>query len=293
VLLNPQAGVTRGGPSPTQVADAFAAASHTPAIVVVAGRGMVGAARDAVRHGSGVVVAGGGDGSVSAVASVLAGTGTRLGVLPLGTLNHFAKDLGLPLDLAGAVRVITGGRSTAVDVGEVNGHTFINNSSVGLYPRMVWERAQEQERGRHKWHALAVAVWRVWRRYRRVVVEVGDRGSERLVRTPFVFVGNNEYTLEGVGLGGRRRLDAGRLHVCMAPGLRRIDVARVLVAALAGRLDGIDRFESVTAAEFSISAQRRRLGVSLDGELAVLRTPLRYKVRPGALHVMVPGAEHA
>jgi diacylglycerol kinase family enzyme len=225
---------------------------------------------------------------VSAAASALVGTNAALGVLPLGTLNHFAKDLGIPMDVSAAARAIATGRVVTLDVGEVNGYSFINNSSVGLYPRLVWERSLEQRRGRHKWPAFAVAVLRIWRRYRRVAVTVGHDGGRRTVHTPFVFVGNNEYLLEGVQIGGRQRLDEGVLHVCMAPGLQRFDVIRVLFAALAGKLQGLDRFESLRTSDFSIAAQRRRLGVSLDGELLVLQTPLRYRIRPRALRVLVP-----
>src|SRR3954447_6264864 len=86
------------------------------------------------------VVAAGGDGTVSAVASALAGTDRVMGVLPAGTLNHFAKDLRLPLTLADAARVIAAARTTGVDVGEVNGRCFVNNSSIGLYPHVVVKR---------------------------------------------------------------------------------------------------------------------------------------------------------
>src|SRR5205085_3689399 len=101
---------------------------------------------------------GGGDGTQSAIASRLAGTQLVHGVLPLGTLNHFAKDLGIPLQLDEAVRTLAEGRVLEVDVGEVNGRVFINNSSLGLYPEIVRERELQQMRlGKSKWRALASA----------------------------------------------------------------------------------------------------------------------------------------
>jgi diacylglycerol kinase family enzyme len=175
-----------------------------------------------------------------------------------------------------------------VDAGEVNGHVFVNNSSVGLYPRLVWERIQEQRRGRRKSSAMLLAISRVWRRYRRVAVKVSDGSGDRIVHTPFVFVGNNEYHLEGIRMGGRQRLDEGTLHVCMAPGLDKLDVVRVLFAALVGRLQGVERLESVKTTDFTISARRRHLGVTTDGELLVLNTPLHYRLRRHALRVVVP-----
>ncbi len=291
MIVNRGAGGGRDDAAVEQIAEAFNGAAARPAIVAVSGSDVAATAGEAVRAGSTLVVAAGGDGTVSTVASVLAGTPACLGVLPLGTLNHFARDLGIPTDLPGAVRALTSGQITCIDVGEVNGHSFVNNSSVGLYPRMVWERAREQRRGRRKWHAFVVAVLRVWRRFRRVTVMVGGSDGTRIVHTPFVFVGNNEYRLEGVRMGARHRLDAGCLHVCMAPGLGRFDVVRVLLAALVGRVQALDHFESARTAEFSIAAHRRRLGVSLDGELVVMRTPLRYRVRRRALRVVVPASE--
>jgi diacylglycerol kinase family enzyme len=287
ILLNPGAG-TSAASDAERIAAAFRAHGRQATIVTVAGHDLVPAARRAISGPDSIVVAAGGDGTVSAVASAVAGTSATLGVLPLGTLNHFAKDIGIPVELEAAVRVIAGGETRLVDVGDVNGHRFLNNSSVGLYPRLVWERVREQRRGRRKWPAFGVALLRVWRRFRRVRVAVGHGSTERVVHTPFVFVGNNEYQLEGVRMGGRHRLDGGCLHVCMAPGLQRLDMIRILLAALVGRLHGIDRFESVLAQEFSIAAHRRRLGVSIDGELVILRTPLRYRVQPEALRVLVP-----
>lgn len=288
VILNSSAGAFGRNATAAQVSDAFADISVAATIVAAGGGEIVAATRRALENGSTTIVAGGGDGTVSTIAAIVAGTEASLGVLPLGTLNHFAKDLGIPLGLADAARTVVHGRVACVDVADVNGHAFVNNSSVGLYPRLVWERIREQRRGRRKLFAMLLAIGRVWRRYRRVTVTVADGAGERSMHTPFVFVGNNEYLLEGVRMGGRRRLDEGCLHVCMAPGLAKIDVAGVLLAALFGRLRGIDRFESVKTTGFSISARRRRLGVTADGELLVLRTPLLYRVRPQALRVVVP-----
>lgn len=265
------------------------AAGAGACVVRAAGPAIARAARRAVEEGATTIAAAGGDGTVSTVAAIVAGSRARLGVIPLGTLNHFARDLGIPLDPVDAVAVAIHGPTRQVDVGEVNGRLFVNNSSVGLYPRLVWERQQLQRRGRHKWHAMMAAAITVWRHYRRVKVAIehdGDGG--RVVRTPFVFVGNNEYQLSGLDFGARTALDAGRLHVCMAPGLSAAGVMRVLTAVLLGRLVSFEQFESLRTAALTIRAARPRLGVSLDGELTVMATPLRYRIRPQALRVAVP-----
>jgi diacylglycerol kinase family enzyme len=293
VIMNREAGAAETRTREQEIAAAFLEHRLAPAIVVSPGKTIADAAQRAVQAGSRIVVAAGGDGTVNAVASAVAGTATILGVVPLGTLNHFAKDLGIPLDVPAAVATVAGGTTTAIDAAEVNARLFFNNASVGLYPRLVWERAREQQRGRRKWYAFLLALARVWRRYRRVTVSVHDGSGARVVHTPFVFVGNNEYLLEGVRIGGRARIDQGVLHVCMAPGLRRVDVMRILLAAIVGRLHAIDRFESVTTQQLSIAAYRRRLGVSLDGELQVLDTPLHFRTRPRALQVLVPRRERS
>ena len=296
VLLNPRSGKQNATPA-RQVADAFRAAGADVDIRLAEGPAIAREAADAVRRGSRVVVAAGGDGTVSGAAGALAGTDAALGVLPLGTLNHFAKDLGIPTDLGEAARVIVAGRARRVDVGEVNGRLFVNNASIGMYARLVAERAAMQRIGRGKWLAHGLATLRVFREYRRLRVDVRSgkgeagkgegRGSE-VVRTPFVFVGNNEYQLSGLELGGRKTLDSGRLHVCMAPGMSRGGVARLVIAAVFGDICTIEGFESFTSAAVSLDAGVARLVASIDGEAVTIDNPLACRIRPRALQVLVP-----
>jgi diacylglycerol kinase family enzyme len=292
VLLNHSSGAASvrnrsRPPAFDEVRAAFAAEGLRASVQVADGGSLASRARRALATGARLVVAGGGDGTVGTVAAALVGTDAVLGILPLGTLNHFAKDLGIPLDVPGAAAVIARGHSTRVDVGEVNGRIFINNSSVGLYPSLVYHREKREDQGRGKWVALALALSRVWRMYRRVRVVVASGGAARTIKTPFVFVGNNEYRLEGVRIGARTRVDAGFLHVSMAPAMRRGEMLYLLGRALlGGRTD--DRLDTFLVPEVSIDARRRRLPVALDGEVALLPTPLRYRTRPGALRVCVP-----
>ena len=162
----------------------------------------------AVDEHSQPVVAGGGDGTVNAVAGALVGADTALGVLPMGTLNHFAKDVGIPLGLEAAVRNIFTGQINKVDVGEVNGRVFVNNSGIGLYPRIVRQREEQQRRGYAKWAAFLLAVASVLRRYSPVRVKLSVDETETLARrTPFLFVGNNKYELRGLEIGARASLE--------------------------------------------------------------------------------------
>ena len=235
------------------------------------------------------VVAGGGDGTINAVASHLVGTDKSLGVLPLGTLNHFAKDLGLPLALEEAARVLLAGHTTLVDVGEDNGSFFLNNSSLGLYPDIVRERERQQERrGWGKWAALARATITVLRRYPYMKVRLNADGREMQRRTPILFVGNNEYKLDAFEIGSRERLDAGQLCLHLTRATTRLGLFGLALGALTGRLHEAEDFESLSARAVDIQMRQSRTRVALDGEVTVMRTPLRYRIRPGALRVIVP-----
>jgi YegS/Rv2252/BmrU family lipid kinase len=249
------------------------------------------AARAAVERGCALVVAGGGDGTVNAVASAVAGSASVLGVLPLGTLNHFAKDLGIPLDLDGAVATLAHGRRTRVDAGEVNGNLFLNNSSLGLYPDVVRGRERQQKRlGRGKWTAFASALLMALRRNPFLEVTIRTDGERRRFRSALVFIGNNAYRMTGLDLGSREGLDGGKLSLYVARDTGRLGLVRAALRALAGRL-GREDVETAATEELVVETRRKRLRVATDGEVSMLDTPLRYRILPGALTVMAPAAD--
>jgi diacylglycerol kinase family enzyme len=235
------------------------------------------------------IVAGGGDGTINAVASQLVDTDHTLGVLPLGTLNHFAKDLEIPFALEDSARVLLDGKVVHVDVGEVNDSIFLNNSSLGLYPRIVRQREKQQERlGRGKWPAFVWAAISVLRRYPFMEVRLQMNGEELKRRTPFVFIGNNEYRMEGFDIDKRERLDRGVLSLYVAHRTGRWGLVRLAWRALWGHLREEVDFDALTAKEIKIETKRNRLQVATDGEVNVMQTPLHYRIRPRALRVIVP-----
>jgi diacylglycerol kinase family enzyme len=235
------------------------------------------------------VVVGGGDGTVRTVAGVLAGTGVPLGVLPLGTLNHFAKDLGIPEKLEDAVALIAAGHTRRVDLGEVNGEIFINNSSLGIYPYLVSDRErQTSATGRTKWVAASFAFLRVLRRFptRRLTLELG--GGAAPVRTPCLFIGNNEYQLTPLALGQRVTMDGGELWLCIAQQKNPLRLVWLALRLIIGLADPAKELATahVTAAEIRSGASR--VPVAMDGEVIVLRPPLLYRCHPGDLIVFAP-----
>jgi diacylglycerol kinase family enzyme len=292
VILNPLAGTYARAPEdlPQRLAALFQAQGMSPCIALARrGAEVRTLACRAVCERSRLVVAGGGDGTVNAVASALVGTAVALGVLPLGTLNHFAKDLHLPLDVAGAVQTIGAGHTVWVDVGEVNGHIFLNNSSLGLYPRIVRHRQHQEERlGRGKWPALLWATLVFFYRYPFVTLRLCLDHTELVQRTPFVFIGNNAYQWDLFKLGTRVRLDAGILSLYLAPYAGRLGLLALAVRGVLGRLRRGTDFETLCVPEVVVETRRKRVLVATDGEVRVMETPLHYRIRPGALRVVVP-----
>lgn len=255
---------------------------------------MTTAAQDAIAVGKAMVVAGGGDGTINAVASVLVDTGMPFGVLPLGTLNHFAKDLNIPIDLDGAIANLAQGRRVKVDVGEVNGQIFLNNSSLGLYPDIVRDREKQQRRlGRGKWMAFGWATVAALRRYPFLSVHLLLNGQRHQRQTPFVFIGNNEYLMEGFNIGERECINRGKLSLYVAQRPGRLGLVRLALHALFGRLARLKDFDVVLAREVDIETRHKRLRVSTDGEVTVMATPLRYRIRAAALTVVVPAIDPA
>jgi diacylglycerol kinase family enzyme len=257
--------------------------------VVERGSDIAALAREAVADGLRLVVAGGGDGTLNAVASGLVGTRTVLGVLPVGTLNHFARDLKIPLDVDGALGVIATGITRLVDVGEVNGRVFLNNSIIGLYPIYRFIKDDYLRQGWHRWVAFVRAVATVLWRYPFFTVQLEVDGRALVRRTPYILVANNEHAMQGYELGSRSSLDKGELWVYVMRRRGRWGLLKMVVRLVAGQFSAARDFEVFAAREVRIETKRRRIGVALDGEIAVMEAPLEYRVRPRALRVMAPG----
>ncbi len=235
-----------------------------------------------------IIVAGGGDGTLNSVATAVLASNKILGVLPLGTLNHFAKDLQIPLDIKEAIETIAHGRTMQVDVGEFNGRIFLNNSSLGLYPSIVRERQKQQRLGYRKWPAYVWAALSVLMRYPFLDLRLQTEGKELATRTPFLFVGNNRYEMETLNIGGRSALDAGTLSLYLTHRTGRLGLVRLAWRALFGGLNQERDFMALTTEELSIESRKKRLRVAMDGEVTVVEPPLRYRIRKKALKVRVP-----
>ena len=246
------------------------------------------AALHAIDPGDVVWIAAGGDGTVNCVAHAVVGSARSMGLLPTGTLNHFAQDLGIPEKLEDAVEFAATGEPRAIDAAEVNGRTFVNNSSLGVYPATVVDRDRMCRRGAGKWWAMAIASVRVFIRFRRLRVSLDADGKVRQCRTPLLFVGSNVYEVDGMGAGRRKCMDEGVLSIFFVSKPSRMCMLRLVGSALAGKARTAGDLEVFHVERFVVDSPRRRLRVALDGEVHSMKPPLTYISRPGALRVIAP-----
>lgn len=257
--------------------------------VATSGREVPMLAQQAASGDADIVVAGGGDGTIATVAEHISGTGKAFGILPLGTFNYFAKNLGIPLELDAALDVLVRGALTSVDVCEVNGHLFLNNSSIGLYPAVLAQRENTYRRfGRSQLAAYLSVLLVLLRPPPFVNLRIRADGHLLACRTPLLFIGNNAFQIDSFGIVGRECIDSRKLILYLTRPLDALGLIQLAVRGFLRGLRGAREFETICAEEVVISMRRRRVRVAMDGEIRVLETPLRYRVRRGALCVTVP-----
>ena len=291
VLVNRRSGtVVHKGLTVEHLREMFQQAGTEADVQLIPGEEICDAARAAVKDGVDAVIGGGGDGTIRAVASVLVGGTVPLGVLPLGTLNHFAGDLKIPNDLAAAARIVAEGEVHSIDVGEVNGEIFLNNSSLGFYPPIVQARDQEMRRfKRGKWVAMAIATFRLLPRLSSLHVRIssGDWKVER--KTEVLFVGNHEYRLNAFVHGAPDRLESGSLYLYIARSRSRLGLIGIALKGLVRDIKRTESVEDFRFPEFKVEVRKKHaIPVAFDGEVSVMRSPLQYRTRPRALPVILP-----
>jgi YegS/Rv2252/BmrU family lipid kinase len=290
VLLNRGGGaVAADAEIATKVEAALSAVGVRAKVELIDGGECEVRSRAIAERGDALLIVGGGDGTISAAASALVGTDTRLGILPLGTLNHFSRDLGIPADLGEAAKLLASGAERRVDVAEMNGRIFINNSAIGLYPLMVVDRDLQQRRlGRSKRLAMIVASIRTLARFnhQRLTLTVNDEKGR--VDTPLLFVGNNDYRIDIGGPGQRESLDDGELCVLVMRKKTRLGLIGASVRALLNRSRRDDMVRLDDVQRLRVESRRSHLTVSLDGEVVSAASPLDYRIRKQALTVIAP-----
>lgn len=292
VLVNAGGGTAkaRGEALRGEIEAAFAAAGLAIDLELLEGAAFRAAIE---RHaGAPLVVVGGGDGTVGCAAQALADQGdATLGILPLGTLNHLARELGIPPDLTAAAALIAARPVRRIDLGRVNGRVFVNNASVGFYPLLVREREAEQRRGLPKWLAAIPAARTALRKLPVHRLRLDLPGGARDIVTPMLFVGNNRYALELGKVGTRASLDAGLLSVFAVAPRSRTALIGFALRTLVGRADPAHDFAEVSEVPaFSLDDGSSDREIGIDGELVELDMPLHFRSEPGALAVVAAPA---
>ncbi len=231
-----------------------------------------------------LLVAVGGDGTVHFVAAAALAHDRALAVIPQGTFNHFAKDIGMPLDAHEAAQSVAVGAKRKVDTGQVNDQIFLNNSVVGFYPHLIAKRERLQGKI-GKWLALAVAASLMLtkiKRYR-LTLRVNDKTMD--VRTSLLVIANNRYDISGLGLASRKKLDEGKLYVYVVKSKTLPEMFGVSLRLLAGKATSKD-FDCYKTDQLEVGSRKTTLRVAVDGETIQLRTPLMYKIYPKSLKII-------
>ncbi|HET7704552.1 MAG TPA: diacylglycerol kinase family protein [Thermoanaerobaculia bacterium] len=286
IFLNEKSGPKGGGDE-----DLASAAEKAGLEVIRLTRGfdIGGAVRDRLNRGMTLFVAAGGDGTVNAVLQPLVQhPEAALAVIPEGTYNHFARDIGIPLDWQEALEVALNGTRRTVDTGRANDRFFVNNLSIGLYPDLV-RRREEKGRDYPRWKARLYALYSTLRKFRHVTLAIESEHHHELVRTHVFMISNNSYDLSRLGIEApRATLEEGRLSVYWLPHISRLKLMRFVARYLAGRVRETPGFRSFRTARVKVQSAKPIIRVGIDGEVFTLATPLIITTVPQSLAVMVP-----
>lgn len=229
-----------------------------------------------------VVAAYGGDGTLNTVANIIMGTDTDFAPLAGGTLNHFTKDADISQDLSVALRHIKTHKPRLVDVAKVNDRIFLNNSNLGIYPTTLRVRSQIEKKSVGKWSAAIIASLQAFIRYRSYEVII----DQKHFRTPFIFVGNNDYALENFLDGGRSDIDKGILSVYIVADGKRLSLLWILLLSLAGKGADANELKAWKTEKVTIKTKKKTIAVSMDGERTVLDSPLTYSIVKNGLRII-------
>jgi diacylglycerol kinase family enzyme len=292
VIINAGSGPTDAEQKITTLRAAFSQHQLSPDFLLVhPGSSISEVTRKAIDSDHNIIAVAGGDGTINGVASELLNTDVCLGILPSGTFNHLAQDLNIPLELTDAVAVLANGIHKKIDVARVNDKTFLNNSSIGLYSKLVVYRESNQKHGLSKKFALVKSILSVFWNYSFLNVEIEVDGKTELYKTPLAFVGNNLYQVEGLNIGTRTQLDAGKLCLYIIKHSGRLDLVKLGLHSLFKQLYNHDQFDAFAVNAVKLQTRKPVLKVAIDGEIVSLPSPLYYSIKPKALCVLVPGQD--
>lgn len=249
--------------------------------------------RERISQGIRLFVAAGGDGTINTIVQPLINSEAVLAVIPVGTYNHFAKDLCIPLPWREALKVVVSGEVKQVDTARINERFFLNNISMGLYPELV---AKREAKGRDypRWKARLLAAWSTLQKFPHVAATLDTANHHEVVKTHVLMISNNSYDLSRMGIEAPRTgLEEGRLSVYWLPHVSRLAMTSFVAHYLAGKVRTAPGFRSFRTAQIRMQSPRKQLNVGVDGEVLTFTTPLTITTVPQSLWVKVPRADAA
>jgi diacylglycerol kinase family enzyme len=263
--------------------------------VVRGGRQLLAATAEARASDCRRVIAAGGDGTLNAVAAAIAGSGKELGILPLGTFNYFAREYNVPIDLESAFNLCARGEARPISIGELNGHIFLNNASVGLYPKILEVREDTYRTWGRSRPAAYWSVLRTLLRFHvnlRAAVTTGHAPPVRL-RTPMIFVGRNATQIDEFRLPGSDCVTNDAFAAYILPKTTRWELVNLAIRMYLGKLREYSDLKTLCAEELRVDLPLRWLSAAIDGERVRVRSPLLFRMRRNALLAVLPPAREA
>ncbi len=287
LLVNGGAGRARRGNQLKTLLEATGQRPNLEVHVLESGDNVGQIVRRAIQQGAKVVGVAGGDGTINSVASALVDTAIPLVVIPFGTLNHFARDIGVPTQFEPALDLFDSDQQITIDVGEVNGFYFLNNSSVGIYPSLVHQR-EKYEKRLGKWLAYGLAGWNVLRRPNLMHIKLKVGGQTQDLKVGIIFFSNNRAEVSPLAAGHRPRLDGQILDAFIVEAASPFELFRVTASFLRNRLEQSPLVTRSEVDEAIVYTRRRHLRVACDGEIHRTSSPLNYRIHAEALILKVP-----
>lgn len=289
IVMNPRSGKKHTGEKARQLRAEVENFPGRFVIREVRGREIEATVKAAVADGYRTIVAAGGDGTICTVASSLVGTGCRMGVVPLGTFNYFARGHGLPETVPDALRVLMAGETRPLDVAEVNGRVFLNNASLGAYAKVLESRERIYSRyGRSRvaayWSVLLALLDFRARLWMTVTVD----GEVHRFKTPMIFIANNPFQLELFSLAGADLIRDGKLVALVAPDVDRWGLIAFAIRLALGTVDQDRNVRLLAGRDILVETRRRGTVVARDGERSRMRAPFRFLLHSGALDLLAP-----
>lgn len=290
IILNARSGSHESDETRAILEKVFGESGRLFHISVVARKELGRVAEEKAASDCDILVAGGGDGTICCVAEAALKSGKTLGVLPLGTFNYFAKNLGIPLEIEAAARTILEGETVRAPVLDFDGRLVLNNTSIGIHPAVLLTRRKLYRLwGRNQLNAYLSVLLTAFYPAPRLRVRLDTEEGEKVRETPLVMICSNAFQMEAFALGGKECLDSGKFALYVARMAGRATVLKLGLRTLLRQLRPGADYEVICSSEVTIETlRRRRFRAAVDGELERVESPLRFRIQPGALCVLAP-----